>query len=264
PDRLSGGARQRLAIACALAMGSSLIVLDEPTANLDARGVDDVYAALADLVADGDRAIVLVEHNLDAALRFASRVLVLGHDGRAAFDGPVDDVLRGHADELIAMGVWLPSAMLAGRMLRESGVLPASTPLPLTPGELVAALPPEPPAVLPQAVLPQAADTGRIADARAVAGAGAGAGAGAEPIIRARDLRVRRGRVEILHGIDLDIPTGSLTAIVGANGAGKTTLIQTLAGVLPSPRRRITVDGLDPATASPRDLAAHVGFVFQN
>src|SRR5690606_15720004 len=72
------------------------------------------------------------------------------------------------------------------------------------------------------------------------------------------------GRVEILHGIDLDIPTGSLTAIVGANGAGKTTLIQTLAGVLPSPRRRITVDGLDPATASPRDLAAHVGFVFQN
>ena len=68
PDRLSGGGRQRLAIACALAMGSPLLVLDEPTANLDPQGIDEVYAALADLVSAGDRAIVLVEHNLDAAV----------------------------------------------------------------------------------------------------------------------------------------------------------------------------------------------------
>ena len=73
PDRLSGGGRQRLAIACALAMGSPLIVLDEPTANLDPQGIDDVYAALADVVAAGDRAILLVEHNLDAAMGFVDR-----------------------------------------------------------------------------------------------------------------------------------------------------------------------------------------------
>nr|WP_317451865.1 ABC transporter ATP-binding protein [Microbacterium sp. NIBRBAC000506063] len=108
PDRLSGGGRQRLAIACALAMGSPVIVLDEPTANLDPRGIDDVYAALGDLVASGDRAIVLVEHNLDAAMAFATRTIVLGPEGRLAFDGPVADVIRGHTDELLEMGSGSP------------------------------------------------------------------------------------------------------------------------------------------------------------
>ena len=81
PDRLSGGGRQRLAIACALAMGSPLLVLDEPTANLDPQGIEEVYAALTELVAGGDRAILLVEHNLDAAVGFTDRVVVLDHDG---------------------------------------------------------------------------------------------------------------------------------------------------------------------------------------
>lgn len=87
PDRLSGGGRQRLAIACALAMGSPLIVLDEPTANLDPQGIDDVYAALTRLVAAGDRAILLVEHNLDAAMGFLTRTIVLDRAGRVASTG---------------------------------------------------------------------------------------------------------------------------------------------------------------------------------
>jgi energy-coupling factor transport system ATP-binding protein len=119
PDRLSGGGRQRLAIACALAMGSPLLVLDEPTANLDPQGIEEVYAALEELVAAGDRAIVLIEHNLDAAARITDRVVVL--DRRPAHaDGTVDDVLRRRA-ELHAMGVWLPVATLAALRLRAAG-----------------------------------------------------------------------------------------------------------------------------------------------
>src|SRR5918994_7645099 len=113
PDRLSGGGRQRLAIACALAMAAPVLLLDEPTANLDPRGIEEVYAALAELVASGDRAILLVEHNLDAAVGFVDRVVVLDQDGGLAADGTVDEVLRGRADELHEMGVWLPVSAIA-------------------------------------------------------------------------------------------------------------------------------------------------------
>ena len=243
PDHLSGGGRQRLAIACALAMGSPLIVLDEPTANLDPQGIDDVYAALTEVVAAGDRAILLVEHNLDAAMRFVTRTIVLDREGRVVFDGPAAETIRAHADELVAMGVWLPAATLAALRLRDRGIV--LDPLPLTPEALAAALPAGP-----------ARASSILADAAPAVDR--------EPIIRARGLTVSRRRTEILHGVDLDIAAGSLTAIVGANGAGKTTLIQALAGVVPPPKGRVSVDGIDPGTASPRDLAARIGFVFQN
>ncbi|MGW9158976.1 ABC transporter ATP-binding protein [Microbacterium sp. NPDC055665] len=260
PDHLSGGGRQRLAIACALAMGSPLIVLDEPTANLDPQGIDDVYAALTDVVAAGDRAILLVEHNLDAAMDFVTRTIVLDREGRVVFDGPAAEIIRAHADELVGMGVWLPAATLAALRLRDQGF--SFDPLPLTPDELGAAL---------------AEGAASSSSGRSTSGTpprssseelrdeqGEEKERATEAIIRARGLTVRRRRTEILHGIDLDLEPGSLTAIVGANGAGKTTLIQALAGVVPPPRGQVSVDGIDPGTASPRDLAARIGFVFQN
>jgi energy-coupling factor transport system ATP-binding protein len=254
PDHLSGGGRQRLAIACALAMGSPLIVLDEPTANLDPQGIDDVYAALAEVVAAGDRAILLVEHNLDAAMDFVTRTIVLDREGRVVFDGPAAEVIREHADELVRMGVWLPAATLAALRLRDQRL--SLVPLPLTPQELGHALEQEDVSSRTARSTPEGTpSSGRERDDETKSG---------EPIIRARGLIVRRRRTEILHGIDLDLDAGSLTAIVGANGAGKTTLIQALAGVVPPPRGQVSVDGIDPGTASPRDLAARIGFVFQN
>ena len=88
PDRLSGGGRQRLAIACALAMAAPVLVLDEPTANLDPAGIDEVYAVLRELASERDHAIVLVEHNLDAAVDIVDRVVVLDADGHVMIDGP--------------------------------------------------------------------------------------------------------------------------------------------------------------------------------
>lgn len=261
PDRLSGGGRQRLAIACALAMGSPLLVLDEPTANLDPQGIEEVYAALDELVAAGDRAIVLIEHNLDAAARITDRVVVLDHDGRTYADGTVDEVLRGRAEELHAMGVWLPVATLAALRLRAAGW--TLDRLPIDPDELHAALEamdaPASPVGVPSSVSPGARASNRAdtadSDARRL---------NTEPLIRVRGLRTRRGRAEILHGVDLDVAAGEFVAIVGANGAGKTTLLQSIAGVVPIPRGQVTVAGTDIARTDLRTLSRRIGFVFQN
>lgn len=253
PDRLSGGGRQRLAIACALAMGSDLLVLDEPTANLDPAGIEEVYAALRSLVSAPDgagkqHAILLVEHNLDAAIDLVDRVVVLDRDGRLAFDGPTREVLLGHLDELLAMGVWLPVATLAALRLRSAGV--ALPDLPLTPAELTAALdatalPTPPPTV---AVAPVTAE-GSVA-------------------VRVDRLSVERGRgrrrTPILHEVSLEVVAGDFLAVIGTNGAGKTTLLQAIAGVVRPPRGRIDVGGIDPGRSDVRTIAAHIGFVFQN
>lgn len=260
PDRLSGGGRQRLAIACALAMGSPLLVLDEPTANLDPAGTEEVYAALAELIAAGDRAVVLIEHDLDAVVRITDRVVVLDHDGRTIADGSPDDVLRGRADELHAMGVWLPVATLAALRLRDAGWM--LDPLPLDPDELRTALES---ASAPASLAPASTRPASVAPASVrPALRTRPPGLSDDPLIRVRGLRTRRGRTEILHGIDLDVQAGEFVAIVGANGAGKTTLLQSIAGVVRVPRGQVTVGGSDVAAADLRALSRRIGFVFQN
>lgn len=265
PDRLSGGGRQRLAIACALAMGSPLLVLDEPTANLDPAGIEEVYAALGELVAEGDRAILLVEHNLDAVVGIVDRVVVLDASGRTVADGTVDEVLRARAEELHAMGVWLPVATLAALRLRAAGW--PLDPLPVDAAELRAALeaaaPPAPTAAAACAAAP-GHDAGRIVARGAAEPSQPRSSLTHAPLIQVSGLRTRRGRTEILNGVDLDVHEGEFVAIVGANGAGKTTLLQSIAGVVPVPRGQVAIGGHDLSRLGQRELSRRIGFVFQN
>ncbi len=246
PDRLSGGGRQRLAIACALAMAAPVLVLDEPTANLDPAGIDEVYAVLRELASERDHAIVLIEHNLDAAVDIVDRVVVLDADGHVMIDGPARQVLRERADDLLALGVWLPVSTLAAMRLRDAGV--TLDPLPLTPAELATALDAQP--VLPAPASAIQGDT-----------------SAGDRAIRVRGLSVRRGGRRgpvVVHEVDLDVAAGDFVAIVGTNGAGKTSLLQAIAGVIPPPAGTVDVLGLDPARADARTLSRRIGFVFQN
>lgn len=104
---LSGGQRQRLALAGVLAMRPGVLLLDEPTANLDPPGVIEVRDAVHRVVEDTGATLIVVEHRLDVWLPLVDRVIVLGPSGVLA-DGSPEAVLGDRGSELAAGGVWVP------------------------------------------------------------------------------------------------------------------------------------------------------------
>ncbi|GAB3603548.1 ABC transporter ATP-binding protein [Microbacterium aureliae] len=111
---LSGGQKQRLALAGSLAMRPGLLLLDEPTANLDPAGVVEVRDAVAAALDAQPMTLVVVEHRIDVWLPLIDRVIVIGGAGDAGgtgaviADGTPADVLRGQGQSLAAAGVWVP------------------------------------------------------------------------------------------------------------------------------------------------------------
>jgi energy-coupling factor transporter ATP-binding protein EcfA2 len=107
-DALSGGEKQRLAIAGAIALEPGLLLLDEPTANLDREGASEVRDVLRALGADGSRAMILIEHHVDAALALVDRVVVIAAGAGVIADGPPARIFATEGARLAALGVWVP------------------------------------------------------------------------------------------------------------------------------------------------------------
>lgn len=112
-SRLSGGQKQRLALAGALAMQPGLMLLDEPTANLDPEGVSEVRDAVGRVVEATGATLIVVEHRVGVWLPLITRVIVLSPDGGLLADGTPDDVLASRGEELAARGVWVPGLLPA-------------------------------------------------------------------------------------------------------------------------------------------------------
>lgn len=110
-NRLSGGQQQRLAVAGALAPRPGILVLDEPTANLDPEGASTVFERLGALRAAGVATIVLVEHRVEAAWPLADMVLALDGDGAQIDVGLPSEVLARSRVLLEAAGIWLPEVV---------------------------------------------------------------------------------------------------------------------------------------------------------
>ena len=123
---LSGGQKQRLALASILAMGPGLLLLDEPTANLDPSGVAEVRAAVEAVVERTGATMVVVEHRVDVWAPLVNRVIVVA-DGRIAADGPLDEVLDQQGDALRERGIWLPGDDVAAEVGPAPEVAPASS-----------------------------------------------------------------------------------------------------------------------------------------
>lgn len=231
---LSGGQKQRLALASILAMGPGLLLLDEPTANLDPSGVAEVRGAVEAVVERTGATMVVVEHRVDVWASLVDRVIVVA-DGTIAADGPLNEVLAQQGDALRERGIWLPGDDVAAEVGAAPEVAPASF---------------------------EGAEEG-VQD-----GADNGAQT-ATPIARVADLMIGYDKAApVRSGIDLTIERGVSTCIVGANGAGKSTFALTLAGLLPPLEGTVEVqtsDGTrgDPHEWSSKQLLGRMSMVFQ-
>ena len=119
PHELSGGQQQRVAIACVLAMQPDVMVLDEPTSFLDPLGAQRIFEVINELNKNLDLTVVLVEHRLDLAARYADHVIIMD-EGRVMLDGKPREIFKLEKARL--MGIGIPKATRLYQVLEKSGV----------------------------------------------------------------------------------------------------------------------------------------------
>jgi energy-coupling factor transport system ATP-binding protein len=243
PATLSGGQKQKLAIASILALKPELLVMDEPTTDLDPESKKEIFRITEELRLREDMTLVVVEHETEEVLN-AKNILLL-KDGKVAGYGPAPEMLR-RIDLLERVGV-RPPAIPAYFHRMGFGTLPLT---------------------IEEGLKEFAARGWRIrndAYARLVEreyrrGKGYG-----ETIIECEDLEYAYpGGLKALNGINVAIRRKEIVAIIGQNGGGKTTLAKHLNGLLLPGGGRVCVNGLATTEQTLFGLGRSVAYVFQN
>jgi energy-coupling factor transport system ATP-binding protein len=241
PATLSGGQKQRLAIAAVLALHPRMLVLDEPTSDLDPVGKESIFEVARRLRAEGVT-LVVVEHETEEVVD-AGRVVVM-EEGRVAATGRPDEVLF-RTEWLEDRGV---RPLGAAALLQRLGEEPA-----ITDQEALDVLKDR------RYRVPEGWWTALLERDRATDRADS------EPLIEARDLVHRYpGGVEALSGVDLTLRRGEFVAVVGQNGSGKTTLVKHFNGLLHPTGGEVRVGGRPTTGERVGRLGRTVGYVFQN
>jgi energy-coupling factor transport system ATP-binding protein len=243
---LSGGQVQKLGLAAVLAMQPQLIILDEPTSNLDPAATRSVHELVLALRERG-MTILLVTRELDDFLARADQLLVL-EKGHLLAAGSPCDVLAEHGAELQNLGIWLPETTEIGLALKACASA-AITAMPITVEETLD--------LLQTSGACQGGLVGRSIPASMPVPPG-------ECLISAHHLTFSYGEAPALVDVSLDIHAGEMLAIVGRNGAGKSTLARLLVGLLRPQGGTLDLFGQPASKWKVQDLANRIALVFQN
>jgi energy-coupling factor transport system ATP-binding protein len=252
-DTLSGGELQRVALAAALVTRPRLVLLDEPTSQLDPVAGDELIWLLRRLNEEWGVSILLAEHRLERCLAAADRVIAMD-TGAISFDGAPSDFLAWSHDFDPALTTPVARLFsLAGidplpvgvREARQ--ILASSEPLDgegRTPSERL--------------VLFLQSAHGQPATLHRSKLSGEGVRPSPTPALRTRNLWVELSPGDtprdVLRGVDLNVQRGERLALMGRNGAGKSTLLRTAAGLIDPVRGKIeTPGGIALLTQSPSD-----------
>jgi len=224
-DTLSGGEQQRVAIGAAVTAGPAVLVLDEPTSALDPTAAEEVLAAIARLVHDLAITVVMAEHRLERVVEFADHVIRI-EDGHCALEDP--------AAAMVGHGLQPPVVRLGQAM--------GWDPVPLS----------------VRSARRQAADL------RTAAFSAPPRRVGHDGVASVVNTTVTYGHTGALRGVDVQLRSGQITALMGRNGAGKSTLINVLAGTRAPDRGRVRVHQDDPTTLRGQALLRRIAYVPQD
>jgi energy-coupling factor transporter ATP-binding protein EcfA2 len=245
PHELSGGQKQRLAIAAALAMQPDLLVLDEPTSQLDPVGTEEVFATVRELNQELGMTIVMASHAAEEMAEYADRIALLSH-GELATVGSPDDIYSQVA-LLEEHHLRPPQVASTFYSIGRGKADPAGVPVRLQPALWrLEALRSECTVRAPEVTAKAQTHTG-------------------SPLLSVKNLRhFYPDGTEALKGVSLDVQEGEYLLVVGQNGAGKTTLVKHFLSLLLPTEGIVEIGGVDSRQLAVSDLAKRIGYIAQN
>ena len=234
---LSGGEKQKLTLASVIAMDPRIILLDEPTSQLDPKSAEEILAILRKFNEERGLTVVLVEHRLERCMQFADRV-VLMDSGEIILDEPMDSYIQKAKE-------------------RGSIFLPPVTRISDPEKDETAVTVKEARKRVHDALIEKRLGKKRVVPVRT--------GRTGRTLIRLKgvDFSYVDGK-KILKNIDITIKEGEKIALMGRNGAGKSTLLKLLNGLLKSKRGAVLVTGKNTRNTPTSELAGTCGYLSQN
>ncbi|MGB2583170.1 MAG: energy-coupling factor transporter ATPase [Dehalococcoidia bacterium] len=239
---LSGGEKQKVVISSVLALHPDILVLDEPTSELDPKGAEDVLSIVRRLNDELGITVILVEHRLDRVVHLVDRMIVMD-EGKIIADGNPRAVLSN--GDITSIGAGVPPIVRIVQRLRDNGVNVDDIPLTVKEGRamLKDIFMGARGSTLSQA---ESADNGR-------------------PVIEIDKLwHAYPEGITALKNVSLRICEGEFVAVMGRNASGKTTLVKHINGLLKPTKGKVIVSGIDTRRATIAQLSRKVGFIFQN